>query len=132
MDNDILLHHINGAVDDLVLVSDELSPLVPFLWPGAELRDGVGVQSLRVYLDLPEGIPIVPMDAKTFFEGMVNTEDPRAVPYRERAAGLAELLRVNLADLSVFLIGTETREVYVVGRTHSGDYAGVSARLAQR
>lgn len=132
MDNDVVMYHITEAVEGLVYISGSESPLTPFIWPGAELPDGVGVQSLRVYLRLPEGVPITIIDTDTFFDGMFNTGNPHAMPFQEKMANLYRLLNQSLADLTVFQIGEDSADVYVVGKTDAGDYAGVSTRVGKK
>ena len=132
MDNDVLMHRITEAVEGLVYISGSEAPLTPFIWPGAELPNGVGVQSLRVYLGLPEGVPITIIDTDTFFDGMFSTGNSRVTPFRDKMANLHRLLSQRLSDLTVFQIGVGSADVYVVGKTDAGDYAGVSTQLGKK
>lgn len=132
MDNDVLLHHINGIVDNLVYISQIKAPFVEFIWPGAELADGLNINSLRVHLDIPEGDPIAVVDANYFLLAMPDTSDSRWTPYQEKFQQLYDLLTRNLTEVTVYLVGVERIEAYIVGKSAAGDYVGVSTRLVKR
>jgi hypothetical protein len=131
MNNEDILFYLEGAVDNLVYVSRIESPLTVFIWPGAELPDGINVITLRVYRDIPEGIPIEILGADMFFRPMIETSDPRYTPFTSHFKELLDFLKANLADLTVYKVGYTDIEAYVVGRTPEGDYAGVQARVRE-
>jgi hypothetical protein len=131
MHNEDLLFQLMAAVDGLTYVSETTSTLNPFLWPGGELSDGLNVEALRVYRDIPDGIPIMIMDADTFFSRSVDLTNPDPSFEALRFRNLLTLLKTNLSDLTVYVVGERDKEAYVVGRTEEGDYAGVSVRLRE-
>jgi hypothetical protein len=56
-------------------------------------------------------------------------EEERAVAAKFQA--LVKFLKENLSDVKVYRVGGVEADVYVVGRTASGDYAGVKTKVVE-
>ncbi len=56
-------------------------------------------------------------------------EDERAVARKFQA--LVEFLKGNLTDIKVYRVGDVEADVYVVGKTAAGDFAGVKTKVVE-
>jgi len=104
---------IAAAARGLMYPSETDAPLTPFHWratTGATAADAVAAHAKRAVTE-------VPLDA--FFAELVTSDDgPR---WRQLRAVLA----AELADLKVFRVATRRVDIYLIGRTRAGAWAGL-------
>ena len=72
---------------------------------------------MRLVVAAGRAVEEVPVD--TFFAELEGTDDP------ERFAALRKALEATLTDLRVYRAGSRKLDVYLIGRTPSGAFAGV-------
>lgn len=74
------------------------------------------------------------LDFDSFFGNYTDEQDwwgdeERAVAAKFQA--LVKFLKENLSDVKVYRVGGVEADVYVVGKTSSGDYAGVKTKVVE-
>ena len=108
------IRQLRIAVDGLTYPSESDEPFEVFVWPstGGTARYAVQVQA--------KSTAISEMSVDSFFDELLD--DPQA----DRFRASKQLLTANLSDLSVFRVhqGSEL-DVYVIGKTADGDWAGL-------
>ena len=117
-----VLKELAAAVTGLLFPSETDAPLEPFAWPGASgppdeaaVRANAGVAS-----DAP-------------VERVTLAELTRTIPDESRGdyGPLFAVLRNRLKNVAVFKVGEVTVDVYIVGRTTDGQYAGVKTQVVE-
>jgi hypothetical protein len=126
-----LLADLGRATEGLLYMSESDYPLQTFRWAGppeitpARLREAAG-----------RG-PDAPVEACDFdrFFGVAGGEQEWKGPAEVAAAGqyqaLVRLMKENLSDLRVYRVGEINIAVFVVGRSRSGDWIGVSTQAVE-
>ncbi len=77
-------------------------------------------------------VEVVPLDA--FFQNATQEQDWYGSEEKETAQRYRELLetlKTNLSDIQVFRLGTIEIDVYILGKTPEGDYAGLSTKVVE-
>jgi hypothetical protein len=131
-----LVAELEEASRDLLYMSESDYPLTPFLWEKEKTgEEGVTPESVAALAGYPAETPVEVVDFEGFFEAAQAEEDWYEPEERLQAKGfqnLVALLQTHLADLQVYKVGGEPeREVFIVGVTETGDYAGVSTRVVE-
>ncbi len=131
-----LIAALEEASRDLLYMSESDYPLTPFLWEREKVGEaGVTPESVAAFAGHPADTPVETADFESFFEAAQAEEEwyePEELLQAKGFQNLVALLKAQLADLQVYKVGGEPeREVFVVGRTETGDYAGVSTRVVE-
>lgn len=131
-----LIAALEEASRDLLYMSESDYPLTPFLWEREKTgEEGVTPERVAAIAGYPADTPVEAADFESFFEAAQAEEEwyePEELLQAKGFQNLVALLKAELADLQVYKVGGEPeREVFVVGRTQSGDYAGVSTRVVE-
>ena len=74
------------------------------------------------------------VDFDNFFAAATEEQDWHDADARARVRkfqALVKFLKENLADVQVFKVGDTESDVYVVGRTASGNFAGVKTKVVE-
>jgi hypothetical protein len=74
------------------------------------------------------------VDFDNFFAAAVEEQDWQDEDARARVKkfqALVKYLKENLTDVQVFKVGDTEADVYVLGRTASGDFAGVKTKVVE-
>jgi hypothetical protein len=119
---DPALRDLQAAVKGLLFPSESDAPLVPFTWPGAA---GPPTEAaVRASIKVSTATPI---------ERFTIDELIETIPNESRGAfqPLLTALRQNLTGIAVFKVGEITIDVYIVGRTLDGRYAGVRTQVVE-
>ena len=140
---------LRDAAKGLLFMSESDKPVKPFLWKG-DAKSGDGAKSepasgpfseaaLKTCAKIPDGATIKPLTVEEFFKPTTEKQDwfgPDETANAERFQALVDVLQKNLTDLTVCRVeGGEADksivDVYVVGKTTGGDWAGVSTQLVE-
>lgn len=118
-----VLNELQAAVKGLLFPSETDAPLEAFEWPasGTGPPDEAAVRAnARV-------------DKRAAVERVTLPELARTIPSEARGAfaPLFALLAHHLAGTAVFKVGTITVDVYIVGRTADGRFAGVKTKVVE-
>lgn len=130
-----LLAAFQEQASGLLFPSESDYPLVPFIWK----KEEIGASALTPELVLRQAkhaakTPVETQDVKTFFTPATEEEDwydaeDRAMAMRFQS--LQKTLEARLHDLRVYKLGDAEKEVYIVGKTMEGDFAGVSTKVVE-
>jgi hypothetical protein len=112
-----VLDALKKASRGLLYVSETESKLHPFVWENAGELDEKSILTAGEY-EYDERTPVERATLEDFL---------RVVPEEEREGfdRLAGVLREQLTDLRVYKLGKTQKDVYVVGKTPAGQWAGV-------
>lgn len=121
------------ATDGLVYQSETDAPVEPFTPTGFDGADITPETLLRV-LGRDPATPVEAVPFDEFFADLTAEQDwygdeERATTRRYRR--LVRLLRHALSDLAVYKVGERTVDIYVLGRTKSGEVAGVATKAVE-
>ncbi|MFI5351301.1 MAG: nuclease A inhibitor family protein [Elusimicrobiota bacterium] len=123
---------LRTACAGLLFPSESEFPLEVFAW-----KEQAGELNERTLLSLagrPADAPVARGDVDGFFKNAVaesdwNDEAERAVA--RRFQNLLQVLKSSLAGVSVFRVGEIEIDVYIVGRTPGGDWAGLRTKVIE-
>ncbi len=122
MKKDPVLDALKKASKGLRFVSETEAPLEPFVWKeGGQLNP----ERLRELTGAAEGTPVEETTLSRFF---------RAVPSEDKAKfqQLTKALQGQLSGIKVYKVGEEAeKEVYVVGQTADGRWAGLKTTVVE-
>jgi hypothetical protein len=121
------------AAEGLTYQSEADFPVEPFVLPGSPGEPVTAEGFLRAIGQAP-GTAVRTQSLERFFEPVTQEEPWHRETERqmtERFKRLEAVLRENLTDLKVFKIGKTRSQVYVVGRTPSGELAGVKTTVVE-
>ena len=122
MKKDPVLDALKKASKGLRFVSETEAELEPFVWKeGGALTP----ERLRELAGAGEGTPVEETTLDRFF---------RAVPSEDKAKfqKLAKALQEQLSGIKVYKLGEEAeKEVYVVGQTADGRWAGLKTTVVE-
>jgi hypothetical protein len=121
-DTDPVLATLTKASKGLMLPSESDAPLEPFLW-----KDGADLTHERL-LQL-SGSPADTAVEERTLDGLLRT-----VPSEDKAKfqALAKVLKEQLSGVKVYVVGDEAeKQVYIVGKTPSGQWAGLKGSVVE-
>lgn len=113
---------------NLLWTSESDYPFAVLLW---ELEDEIelDIPTLLELTQLPPDTPVTAREFERFFSNAVTSKDWHEEEEEEevkRYQNLVATLRECLSDLRVYKVGEITVDVYIVGTTYAGDFAGLS------
>jgi hypothetical protein len=122
MKQDLILDALAKASKGLQFVSETEADFEPFVWKnGSELTQ----DRLLTLSGAEEGTPVEEMTLDNFF---------RAVPSEDKAKfqKLTKVLQDQLSGVKVYKLGEEAeKEVYIVGKTKDGRWAGLKTSVVE-
>ena len=127
-----IVDELKKATAGLLYPSESDEPFEAFLW-----ENGGGSLTTQHFLDLSghkpaDGVEEVKLD--DFFSELTADQDWYGEAERETAEGYRRLLRTlenQLSDLRVFRVGKVNKDIYIVGRTSSGGWAGIRTKAVE-
>jgi hypothetical protein len=119
---DPILKELKAAVKGLLFPSETDAPLQAFVWPGG--GDPPTEAAVRANAQVDKATPV---------EQVTLADLARTIPEESRGAFLPlfGLLGHHLSGTTVFKVGEVELDVYVVGRTADGRYAGVKTKVVE-
>ena len=116
-----VVKELGAAVKGLLFPSETDAPLEAFVWPGG---DGPPDETaVRALAKVAAGTPV----AQVTLADLTRTIPEES---RDDLAPLLAALR-KLKGVTVFKVGEVTIDVYIVGRTADGQYAGVKTQVVE-
>jgi hypothetical protein len=126
------LEALKGASRGLLFPSETDSPFEPFVWEGEEGKpDKAGVLERA---GKPPRTPVKVMSLDAFFRDVTTDENWHDAEEKEEVRKFRQLvqtLKKALKDIKVFKLGKVESDVYIVGRTESGDWAGLKTKVVE-
>jgi Nuclease A inhibitor-like protein len=131
MTNKEITDQLKGASEGLLWMSESEYPFEVFLWEGAALlTHNEVIQKTGHSSDTP--IETVTVD--NFFSVATTSEDWHGDEEKEMVAkfkALAQTIKLNLANSTVYRLGKIEIDVYIIGETPTGDLAGLSTKVVE-
>ncbi len=135
MQNDALLKQLQQETKGLRYTSESDAPIQPFVWPKADVGAAeLTPDTVQKYKHLPSGQKAQEVKFADFFQPLTESQSwygPEEKATMQAFQTLVNTLQSNLTDLKVFQFGDAKKEVYIVGKTASGDYAGVHTQAVE-
>ena len=135
MQNDALLKQLQQEAKGLLYTSESDAPIQPFVWTKAEVgADTLTPDVVRHWKKLPTGQKAAETKFADFFAPMTTSQSwygDEEKATMQKFQQLVKTLQANLTDLRVYTFGDAKQEVYVVGKTASGDFAGVHTQAVE-
>jgi hypothetical protein len=126
--NAALLEQLRQATEGLLYISETDAPYEPFVWTREEFgADSVTSETLRAYKGLPFETPVDTMPVSSWLARAAPPEHPHSPRY----LFLLRVLTAQLTELAVWRIGTVQIDIFVVGKTANGDFAGVATKAVE-
>ena len=126
-----ILEEIGRAARGLFLMSESDYPVEPFRLGAGETPDAA---TLRRAAGADENAEVTTRKADEFFRPASFVEEASGTfglaPAR-RVEELARVLSANLSEVTVYRVGEINIPVYVLGRSSSGGWLGVSTRVVE-
>jgi histidine triad (HIT) family protein len=122
MTQDPVLDALQKASKGLVFTSETDAPMEPFVW-----QNGGALTHERL-------LKLVGAEKDTSVEEESLEDFFRAVPKEDRAKfqPLVKVLKEQLSGVKVYKVGDEAeRQAYVVGKTKTGQWAGVKTTVVE-
>jgi hypothetical protein len=117
-----ILKELKAAAKGLLFPSETDAPIEAFAWPGGDAPPDEA--AVRTNAKVPADKPV---------EQMTLADLANAIPEESRGdfLPLFGLLGHHLSGTTVFRVGEINIDVYVVGRTTDGQYAGVKTKMVE-
>ncbi|YAF96566.1 MAG: nuclease A inhibitor family protein [Nodularia sp. CChRGM 3473] len=124
---------LRQASDDLLMMSESDYPFEVFLWSN-QAREDLTNQKILELTNHPQDTSIETVELDDLFRNCAEEKewhDEIQKQNVQKFQSLVKMLKDNLTDIKVYRLGTIEIDVYVVGKTLSGDLAGVSTKLIE-
>jgi aspartyl aminopeptidase len=130
-ENDQLLEKLKLASDGLLFMSESEYPFEIFSHQEKQLLDA---KSVLVLLDKPSDTKVEFTDLDSFFEVATTEEDwhsPEDKEIVKKYQNLVKVIKENLEDIKVVRFGDIDIDIYIIGKTPSGELAGLSTKVIE-
>ncbi len=126
-----ILAELKKAAEGLYVMSESDYPLEVICWEGSVVLSQQYLRELHGNAD-DTPIEVKPLDGFSSFVMSEMSAKGEAEPAGEsRYRRLTSVLRENLTDVKVYRVGKVNIPVYVVGRSASGNWLGLSTRVVE-
>jgi hypothetical protein len=128
-----LLRELKAFTKGLTFQSESDYPVEPFVQPG-QGRKALVAQTIDAAMKGAAGAHVSEVDFDAFFGGATKAQDwqsPDEQQQVKRFQALVKYLKDNLSELKVYKIGDAEADVYVIGLTASGNFAGVKTKVVE-
>ena len=112
---------LTKACAGLVFISESDAELEPFLWNDVKDLDEAKLVELA---EADEGSPVETTTLDKFFRTVSKEDKPQFDT-------LAAVLREQLSDIKVYKVGEAEKQVFIVGKTNDGVWAGVKTVVVE-
>ncbi|AFY51306.1 Nuclease A inhibitor-like protein (plasmid) [Nostoc sp. PCC 7524] len=132
MTNEIV-EKLKQASDGLLMMSESEYPFEVFLWSGEAQEPLTNQKLLQLTGHSPE-TSVETVDLDYFFRNCAvekEWHDEVQKQNVQKFQTLVTTLKDNLTDIKVYRLGTIDIDVYIVGKTPSGDLAGISTKVIE-
>lgn len=131
MTND-LTEKLKQSCADLLMMSESEYPFEVFFWTGE--ANSLTTQKLLQLTDHPQDSPVEEVALDYFFRNCAYEKEWHDEPQKENVKKfqtLVQTLKDNLSEINIYRIGTINIDVYIIGKTPSGDLAGLSTKIVE-
>lgn len=128
-----LLRELKKLTKGLAYMSESDYPVEPF----AQKVSGQPPPSAQDIVAAKKSDPKAPVkeiDFEQFFNSATQEQDWQSAEAREQAKkfqALVKTLKDNLSEIKVYRIGDTQADVYVIGKTAAGNFAGIKTTIVE-
>jgi hypothetical protein len=128
-----LLRELTDLTKGLTYQSESDYPVEPVTQPSK----GRKTLTAKTIVDAMKGAkatPVSEVDFDTFFRSATDEQDwqsQEAHQQAKRFQALVKSLKDNLSEIKVYKVGDTEADVYVIGKTASGNFAGVKTKVVE-
>jgi hypothetical protein len=131
--NSQLREQLQQACDGLLFISEPDYPFEVFFW---EASGSLVIIPERILQKTGHSVdtPIEVVDIDSFFAVATTEQEWHNQEEREtlkKFHNLVETLKSYLTDIKVYRLGERSIDVYIVGKTSTGDLAGLSTKVVE-
>ena len=119
---------LERAVEGLTFESESDEPLEVFVWPRADIGDEISDAWIKDRHGAGSGDPVERLAFEDFFRPLVEHKKWHRKQESDVVRGyqkLFETIRTHLQEVRVYKTGSIEKSVYIVGKTKTGDWAGI-------
>lgn len=127
-DQPSLINELKKATAGLLFQSESDYPVKPFFMKGN------GQKAIKASDIVKDKRPIKQVGFEEFFTVATKEEDwygPDEQKTVKQFQDLVKILKGNLSDIKIYKSGKVEMDVYVVGKTSDGDFAGISTKVVE-
>ena len=123
-----IFERLHEAAKGLLWMSESDYPFEALIWEFGEkilLDNEVVLKITKHSLDTP----IKVIEFESFFQGAITPKNWHNAEEAETVKTYQELVRImkqDLSDLKIYKVGEIEIYVYIIGKTNTGDYAGLA------
>lgn len=124
---------LKQASKNLVMMSESEYPYEVVLWSNQGQEPLTNQKLLQLTAHSPE-TSIETVDINYFFRNCAEEKEWHDEVQKqdvEKFQSLLQTLKDNLHEIQVYRIGTINIDVYIIGKTPSGDLAGISTKIVE-
>lgn len=128
-----LLGQLKQATEGLMYISENQYPLKLFHLEAKGKKSITSKDILKATKHSPS-TPVESFDFDNFFLNHTQEKDwhsPEEKKSVKQYQQLVSLLKKNLSDLQVFKVGKIEMDVYVIGKSESGEFLGLSTKVIE-
>ena len=121
---------LTEASEDLYWVSEADYPFEVIVWDEGNLSE----QKLLERLGYPADFPVKTIDIDEFFQAAIQEQDWQDEIEKAEVRQyqiLVETLKAHLTDLRVYKLGETEFDIYILGKTPSGENAGLLTKAVE-
>ena len=125
-----LINQLNQASQGLLWLSESDYPFKTLCW---ENVDEINAKLLQVTDSTPE-TKIAVRELDSFFKRVIEKKDwykDEKLAECRRYQALVNLLKTHLIDIKVYRVGEIEIDVYIIGKTKSGNLVGLSTKVVE-
>ncbi|MBE9005119.1 nuclease A inhibitor family protein [Fortiea sp. LEGE XX443] len=124
---------LKQASNSLLMMSESEYPFEVVLWPG-QAQETLTNQKLLQLTDHPPETSIETVELDYLFRNCAEEKEWHDEIQKQdvqKFQSLVNTLKDNLTDIKVYRLGTINIDVYIIGKTTSGDLAGISTKVVE-
>jgi Nuclease A inhibitor-like protein len=131
-----LVEQLQNAASGLLWISESDYPFEAFVWniQSSNPENFLRAQQLRQYTGHASDTPVKTLEIDRFFAPATRVEnwhDESKAKEVLQYQALVKQLKDELKNLSVYLLGTVELDIYIIGKTPSGNWAGLSTKAIE-
>lgn len=131
-----LVEQLQNAASGLLWISESDFPFVAFVWnsQSSNPENVLTPQQLRQYTGHASDTPVETLELDRFFAPATRVEnwhDESKTKEVLQYQALVKRLKDELKNLSVYRLGTVELDIYIIGKTPSGNWAGLSTKAVE-
>ncbi|OCQ88967.1 nuclease [Nostoc sp. MBR 210] len=128
-----VMQKIQQTSHGLLMMSESEYPFEVIFWSG-EGQESLTNQKLLQLTNHPSETSIEIVELDYFFRNCAEAKewhDEIQQQDVQKFKSLVQILKENLTDIKVYRLGTIDIDVYIIGKTTTGDLAGISTKVIE-